>query len=86
MHLDVRNNIRSMDAEGVPRVEIARKLCLSRNDVARYAGMSPEPPCPRSDSKLISHLFPKIHCTQTRNTEAIKHSRRSAQRSSNSRR
>lgn len=34
--LDVRNDIRSMDAEGVPRAEIARRLHLSRNTVARY--------------------------------------------------
>lgn len=47
--LDVRNDIRSMDAEGVPRAEIARRLRLSRNTVARYADMadmSPEPPVP----------------------------------------
>ena len=47
--LDVRDDIRSMDAEGVPRAEIARRLRLSRNAVARYAGMedmSPEPPMP----------------------------------------
>ena len=49
MPLDVRNDIRSMDAEGVPRAEIARRLRLSRNTVARYADMedmSPEPPMP----------------------------------------
>ncbi len=47
--LDVRNDIRSMDAEGVPRAEIARRLRLSRNTVAKYADMedlSPEPPAP----------------------------------------
>ena len=48
--LDVRNDIRSMDARGgVPRAEIARRLRLSRNTVARYADMedmSPEPPMP----------------------------------------
>ena len=47
--LDVRNDIRSMDAGGVPRAEIARRLRLSRNTVARYADMadmSPEPPVP----------------------------------------
>ena len=45
--LDVRNDIRSMDARGVPRSEIARRLHLSRNTVARYAdidNMSPRPP------------------------------------------
>ena len=38
-----------MDAEGVPRAEIARRLRLSRNTVAKYADMedlSPEPPAP----------------------------------------
>ena len=47
--LDVGNDIRSMDAEGVPRAEIARRLRLSRNTVAKYADMedlSPEPPAP----------------------------------------
>ena len=49
MPLDVRNDIRSMDAGGVPRAEVARRLRLSRNTVARYADMvdmSPEPPLP----------------------------------------
>ena len=47
--LDVRNDIRSMDAGGTPRAEIARRLHLSRNTVAKYADMedlSPEPPLP----------------------------------------
>ena len=47
--LDIGNDIRSMDAEGVPRAEIARRLRISRNTVARYADMvdmSPEPPMP----------------------------------------
>ena len=47
--LDTRNDIRSMDADGVPRAEIARRLRVSRNTVAKYADMedlSPEPPLP----------------------------------------
>ena len=47
--LDVRNDIREMDAGGVPRSEIARRLHVSRNTVAKYADMgdlSPEPPLP----------------------------------------
>ena len=47
MPLDVVNDMRSMDAGGVPRAEIARRLGVSRNTVAKYAGMedlSPEPP------------------------------------------
>lgn len=47
--LDVRNDIRAMDAGGTPRAEIARRLHLSRNTVAKYADMedmSPAPPLP----------------------------------------
>ena len=47
--LDTRNDIRSMDAEGLPRAEIARRLHLSRGTVAKYADMedlSPAPPVP----------------------------------------
>ena len=36
--LDVRNDIRSMDADGVPRSQIAKRLRVSRNIVAKYAG------------------------------------------------
>lgn len=36
---DTRNEIRAMDADGVPRAEIARRLGLSRNTVAKYADM-----------------------------------------------
>ena len=47
--LDTRNDIRSMDADGVPRAEIARRLHVSRNTVAKYADMedmSPAAPVP----------------------------------------
>ena len=47
--LDTRNDIRSMDADGVPRAEIARRLRVSRNTVAKYADMedmSPAAPVP----------------------------------------
>ena len=37
--LDVMNDIRSMDGGGVPRAEIARRLGVSRNTVAKYADM-----------------------------------------------
>lgn len=33
------NDIRSMEAGGVPRAEIARRLGVSRNTVAKYADM-----------------------------------------------
>ena len=47
--LDIRNDIRAMDADGVPRAEIARGLRVSRNTVAKYAemeDMSPAVPVP----------------------------------------
>lgn len=37
--LDDVNDIRAMDAAGVPRAEIARRLGLSRNTFAKYADM-----------------------------------------------
>ena len=49
MSQDTRNEIRAMDADGVPRAEIARRLGLSRNTVAKYADMedmSPAAPVP----------------------------------------
>lgn len=39
MPLDIRNDIRSMDADGVSRSEIARRLHVSRNTVSKYADM-----------------------------------------------
>ena len=47
--LDTMNDIRSMDAAGRPRSEIARMLHVSRNTVAKYADMedrSPPRRCP----------------------------------------
>ena len=52
---DTRNDIRTMDADGVPRAEIARRLGLSCNTVAKYADMedmSPAAPAPRERSAL----------------------------------
>lgn len=44
---DIRNDIRSMDAQGTPRAEIARRLGVSRNTVAKYADMEDmSPPAP----------------------------------------
>jgi transposase len=37
--LDVQQDIREMDARGIPRAEISRRLGVSRNTVARYADM-----------------------------------------------
>ena len=58
--LDMRNDIRSMDADGVPRAEIARVLGVSRNTVAKYADMgdmSPAAPvpAPRARGALAGH-------------------------------
>ena len=58
--LDMMNDIRSMDAGGVPRAEIARRLGVSRNTVAKYADMedmSPvaPTPAPRSRPALAGH-------------------------------
>ncbi len=49
--LSTRQDIREMDAAGVPRVEIARRLDVSRNTVAKYADeedMSPAAPVPEA--------------------------------------
>lgn len=49
MPLDTQQDIREMDARGVPRAQIARDLGVSRNTVAKYADMedmSPEAPVP----------------------------------------
>ena len=58
--LDMMNDIRSMDAGGVPRAEIARRLGVSRNTVAKHADMedmSPvaPTPAPRSRPALAGH-------------------------------
>ena len=58
--LDRRNDIRTMDADGVPRAEIARRLGVSRNTVAKYADaedMSPAAPVPaeRPHPALAGH-------------------------------
>ena len=50
MPMDTVNDIRSMDAAGRSRSEIARMLHVSRNTVAKYADMedmSPAAPMPR---------------------------------------
>lgn len=58
--LDTRNDIRSTGADGVPRAEIARRLGVSRNTVAKYADMedmSPAAsvPAPRARRALEGH-------------------------------
>ncbi len=52
-----QGDVRRMDRDGVPRAQIARKMHLSRNTVARYADrqdMSPEPPVPREKAHLAT--------------------------------
>ena len=47
--LDTRQDMREMDARGVPRAEISRELGASRSTVAKRADMedmSPAPPVP----------------------------------------
>lgn len=49
VRLDMMDDIRSMVAGGVPRAEIARRLGVSRNTVAKHADMedmSPAAPAP----------------------------------------
>ena len=36
--LGVRNDIHTMDADGAPRSQLAKKLQVNRNAVAKYAG------------------------------------------------
>lgn len=52
-----QGDVRRMDRDGVPRAQMARKMHLSRNAVARYADgqdMSPEPPVPRERAHLAT--------------------------------
>ena len=44
--LSTRQDIRELDATGVSRCEIARRLDVSRNTVARYADMADMSPAP----------------------------------------
>lgn len=43
-----QQDIREMDARGVPRTRISRELGVSRNTVAKYADMSPSAPVPET--------------------------------------
>ena len=57
--LDDVNDIRAMDAAGVPRAEIARRLCLSRNTVAKYADMADmSPAAPEARPRARRALAP----------------------------
>ena len=66
--LDTVNDIRSMDAAGRSRSEIARMLHVSRNTVAKYADMedmSPAAPMPRRRVDW-QHLFGRFREGQPR--------------------
>ncbi|ERL10292.1 hypothetical protein, partial [Olsenella profusa] len=52
-----QGDVRRTDRDGVPRAQMARKMHLSRNAVAKYADrqdMSPEPPVPRERAHLAT--------------------------------
>lgn len=49
--LDTQQDICEMDARGIPRARMSRRLGVSRNTVAKYAdmrGMSPRAPMPET--------------------------------------
>lgn len=57
---DAMDDMRSTDADGVPRAEMARRLRVGRNTVAKYAGMedlspSAPVPAPRERPALAGH-------------------------------
>ena len=57
--LDDVNDIRELDAAGVPRAEIARRLRLSRNTVAKYADMADlSPAAPETKPRARRALAP----------------------------
>ena len=59
--LDEINDIREMDAVGVPRAEIARRLSLSRNTVAKYADMADmSPAAPEARPRARRALGPDV--------------------------
>lgn len=55
--LDMRNDIRSMDADGVPNAEIARRIHASRNAVAKYADMEDMSPAPARQAQVMWQRF-----------------------------
>lgn len=60
MPLDTMNDIRATDADDVPRAEMARRLRVGRNTVAKCAGMedlspSAPVPAPRERPALAGH-------------------------------
>lgn len=56
MPLDMMNDMRSMDAGSVPRAEIARRLGVSRNTMAKYADMEEMMPTAPSGAPRVTVL------------------------------
>ena len=52
--LATQQDIREMDARGVPRAEISRELGVSRNTVAKRADMEDMSPAPRRSTSATS--------------------------------
>ncbi len=92
--LDVMNDIRSMDGGGVPRAEIARRLGVSRNTVAKYADMEDSRGGARGDAPrggrevvragyaetLTYTGFPREHRARIRTNNAIERLNREVRR------
>ena len=79
-----QGDIRRMDRDGVPRAQMARKMHLSRNAVARYADrqdMSPEPPVPREGAHLATDaMAARIDSVLEADLSAPKRQRHTARR------
>lgn len=63
--MTVQEDIRRLDGQGVPGREIARRLGVSRDSVAKYSGLvdySPQPPAPRArpGASVIVGFVPTI--------------------------
>lgn len=77
--LDMTNHIRSMDAGGVPRAEIARRPGISRNTVAKYADMEEMSPAAPSGAPRVTVLD---NATERASADAKPSSKRGCFRSS----
>ncbi len=51
--LGTQQDIREMDARGVPRAQISRELGVSRNTVAKYADMGDVSPAAPVSERLL---------------------------------
>ena len=83
--MTVVENIRRLDADGVPRREIARRLGVSRDSVTKYAGVadfSPAAPAlaARPGSVVLAGLEPVVHEWLTGDARRPRKQRHTAQR------